>query len=197
MTNPFIPRETVHTWSEEIGDHPEVHQTSLQRQLKSQRRLTRWIEQNAAPFQGASAGICVYLTGVVARMYELAGGRLKNATWATIREVEGSVQQRLVGLLPMDGFTDRLKAFGDRAQPHILDEAVLALFEAQTDDDTAQLEPTEALKVLAVLWVVIEVLDHCWTPPAGFVGETTYTHVPIAPPAPSDAPEDTAAEATP
>lgn len=190
MPNPFIPRETVHAWSEEIGDHPDQHNSSLQRLIKQQRRLTRWIEENRAPMQGATAGVSIYLTGVVARMFEMAGGRLKGATWAMVREVESDVQGKIAGLLPLDGFLDRLHAFGDRAQPHILDEAAMVLFEAERRDNEEPLDEAESLKVLAVLWVVIEVLDRCWRPPGSFEGEAGYTYVHIDPPSRDEGPGD-------
>lgn len=182
MPNPFIPRDTVHDWSEAIAERPDTHHTSLQRLLKEQRRLTRWIEQNREPMAGSTAGVCVYLTGVVARMFDLAGGRLKGATWAHIRDAEARVQAAVGGLLPLDdAFLSRLYAFGDRAQPHILDEAAMVLFEREPEDGEEPPDRTEGLKILAVLWVVIDVLDTCWTPGPGFAGETTYTHVAIDP----------------
>lgn len=196
MPQPFLSRETIHAWSEAIGDNPDQHHTSLQRQLKAQRRLTKWIEQNRASMKGPTAGICMYLTGVVARMFELAGGRLRHASWAQIREAEVEVQAKLKGLLPLDGLLDRLHAFGDRAQPHILDEAAMVLFQTERGEDEDPVDETESLKVLAVLWVVIEVLDRCWTPPSGFAGDTTYTYVHIDPPSPPAA-EPTEAPATP
>src|SRR5688572_27769879 len=81
MPNPFIPRPTVHEWSERIGDDPLQHQASLSRLLKEQRRLSKFIDENRASMQPATAGVALYLVGVVIRMYELAGGRMKTATW--------------------------------------------------------------------------------------------------------------------
>src|SRR5690606_5149613 len=79
MPNPYIPRDQVHAWSDAIGDNPET--ASLQRLLKQQRRLARWIEENAANLDAQSAGAALYLVGVVARIFDLAGGRLRSATW--------------------------------------------------------------------------------------------------------------------
>lgn len=182
MPNPFIPRDTIHAWSEAIAERPDQHHTSLQRLIKEQRRLTRWIEENRAPMSGASAGISMYLTGVVARMFELAGGRLKTATWGQVRDAEARVQAALSGLLPLDdAFLARLYAHGDRAQPHILDEAAMVLFETEPEEGEQPLDRTEALKIIAVMWVVIDVLDACWKPRSDFQGEATYTHVAITP----------------
>lgn len=188
-TNAFIPRSQIHAWSDAIGEQAHEHSAALQRLLKDQRRLTKFIEENQAEMTGGTPGVCLYLTGVIARMFDLAGGRLKRATWAHIRNAERRVQAKLPELLPLDDdFLDRLHALGDRGQPHIVDEAAMVLFEQDRTDDEEDLDPVEALKVLLVCWVVTEVLDDLWTPPKGFEGESSYTYVPIEPttPEPSD-----------
>lgn len=184
MPNAFIPRSTVHDWSETIGDSPESHQTSLTRLLKEQRRLTRFIEENAENMQPATAGVSIYLTGVVVRMFDLAGGRLRSATWAQIREAEAKINGLIGGLLPLDdSFPERARGV-DRAQPHILDEALFALFDRERPEEgeeEADLEPLELAKVYLMLWVVTEVLDANWRPAGDFAGEETYSYVHIEP----------------
>jgi hypothetical protein len=184
MTNPLIPRATVHAWSEQIGDNAVQHTASLQRLLKDQRRLTRFIEENQAQMKGASAGISVYLTGVIARMFDLAGGRLRSATWDDVRAAEAKIKASLDRLLPIDdGFLDRFHALSDRAQAHILDEAAMALFVHENKrEGEEEIDPIEGFKVLLVCWVVTEVLDANWHPPKSFQGESTYTYVHITPP---------------
>src|SRR5690606_33109730 len=54
MPNPYIPRDLVHAWSDAIGENPDS--APLQRLLKQQRRLARWIEENAANLEPQSAG---------------------------------------------------------------------------------------------------------------------------------------------
>lgn len=182
MANLLIPRATVHVWSDEIGERAHEHTTALQRLLKDQRRLTRFIEQNAGSLKGASTGVCVYLTGVIARMFDLAGGRLKGATWADVRAAEARVQAALDACLPLDdGFLDRLHALDGRAQAHIVDEAAMVLFEEEPGEGEEELDRVEALKVLLVCWVVTEVLDALWTPPKGFEGDASYTYVHLEP----------------
>ncbi|MCB9665858.1 MAG: hypothetical protein H6732_17260 [Alphaproteobacteria bacterium] len=182
MANPLIPRATVHAWSDQIGEAAHEHTTALQRLLKDQRRLTRFIEKNAEQLGGASPGVCVYLTGVIARMFDLAGGRLKGATWSDVHAAEAKVQGALDGLLPLDdGFLDRLHALDGRAQAHIVDEAAMVLFEQEPSEEEEELDKVEALKVLLICWVVTEVLDGLWSPPKAFVGESSYTYVHLEP----------------
>jgi hypothetical protein len=182
MSNPFIPRAQVHAWSEAIGDEPEKHQAALTRLLKDQRRLTRFIEENAENLEGVTAGVSVYLTGVIVRMFDLAGGRLRSATWAQIREAEAKVNASIPDLMPLDATLPERARNGNRAQAHILDEALMALFDRDADDEEeAQLEPLEAVKTYFMLSVVTEVLDANWRPPKGFAGEDTYEYVHIEP----------------
>lgn len=186
MPNAYIPRDTVHAWSETIGDAPEAHQTALTRLLKDQRRLTRFIEENAENMQPATAGVSIYLTGVIVRMYDLAGGRLRSATWAQIREAEAKVNASLEQLMPFDdGFAERARGV-DRRQAHILDEAIYALFERDRgepdEENEADLDIMETIKVYLMLWVVTEVMDANWRPSKDFAGEPEYTHVHIEQP---------------
>ncbi len=177
MPNALISRATVHIWSEQIAEDAASHQSSLQRLLKAQRRLSRFIEENHQEMSPATAGVCIYMTSVVARMFDLGGGSLRNVTWAHIRNASAKVQGALDTLLPLDeGFLDRFHAT-DRAQAHILDEAAMVLMERDPDEEQADLDKTEALKVLLVTWVVTEALDAAWRPPATFEGESTYTYV--------------------
>lgn len=182
MSNAFIPRVTVHEWSERIAADAESHQSALQRLLKSQRRLTRFIETERESLDGMTAGVCVYMTSVIARMFDLAGGSLRNATWEQVHAATAKVSAAVDALLPLDdGFVARFHAV-DRAQPHILDEAAMVLFErAPEEGEQAALDPKASLKVLLISWVVTEVLDANWRPPSGFSGESSYSHVAIDP----------------
>lgn len=183
MPNPFLPREQVHAWSDEIGAQTPEHQTALNRLIKEQRRLTRFLEENQENLPPATAGVTVYLFGVLARMYDLAGGRLRSATWDQVREASRRVGAVAGDLLPADeGFAERVRQVPWRAQPHILDEALMALFERQeVGEGEVDLDRGEAAKVFFLMWVANEVLDENWKPPRGFRGETTYRHVPIEP----------------
>ncbi|TNE86594.1 MAG: hypothetical protein EP330_22940 [Deltaproteobacteria bacterium] len=182
MPNPYIPRSDVHTWSDDIGQNIEAHNAALTRLLKDQRRLTRWLEENAANMSPATASVGAYLFGVIARIIDLAGGRLRSATWEQVRAAEQRVSQAVAELLPIEGFEDRLREVEWRAQPHILDEAWMALFERKPDEEVeVDLDPNESLKLFLCMWVATEVLDANWRPRKGYEGETSYTHVAIDP----------------
>lgn len=190
MANALIPRETVHAWSDAIAEEADQHQAALQRLLKSQRRLTRFIEEERENLHPATAGVCVYMTSVIARMFDLAGGSLRNATWAQIRSASSKIQSSLDTLLPLDdGFVDRFHSV-DRAQAHILDEAAMVLFQTDRGEDEQALDQKEAFKVLLVSWVITEVLDANWRPPRDFAGDDTYTYLHIEPTPPSDPAEE-------
>lgn len=181
MANPYMPRELVHLWSEEIGRNPMAHQPAFQRLLRDQRRIARFIEENGSAMDGFSPQVTTYLIGVVLRCFDLAGGRLRKATWDQVRSASRRVQQELISLLPPDeGFPERVRAVEWRAQPHILDEALLALFErTERSDEEEDVDEQQSLLIFALMWTAIEVLDQNWTPPRDFIGLDTYTFTPV------------------
>ncbi len=182
MPNAAIPRALVHEWSDRIGEDPATNQASLSRLLKEQRRLGRFVEENRESMDAATGGVTTYLVGVFARIYDLAGGRLKMATWEQVRDAEQRVAAAVPDLLPVDdGFPERVRQVTWRAQPHILDEALMALFDRAKRDDEADLAGPEKAKIFFLLWVANEVLDANWKPASGFQGETSYTYVHIEP----------------
>lgn len=191
MANAYLPRDVVHAWSEEIGETALDQQAALQRLLKEQRRLTRWLEENAGNLDPASAGVTVYLFGVVARMFDIAGGRLRKGTWEQVRDAERRIGGVAAGLLPFDdGFAERVRGVEWRAQPHLLDEALMNLFDREAAEDEEDLPPDEAGKVFFLLWVATEVLDANWRPAPGTTLESDYTYKHIDPPKPKPADED-------
>ncbi|MEZ4235425.1 MAG: hypothetical protein R3F59_04540 [Myxococcota bacterium] len=179
MPNPFVPRAQVHAWSEDIGDVPDTHKSAITRLIKEQRRLSRMVEQNAESMTGPTGGIAVYLIGVILRMYDLAGGRMRNVTWDDIHAAEGRVGQLVDQLLPIDdGFVGRARQV-ERAQPHMLDEALYALFEREPKEGEPAVDPTEAFKIYLLMWIATEALDGNWSPPKGFDGPSEYTFTPV------------------
>ena len=182
MPNAYIPRDQVHAWSESMSEDAAAHQATLTRLFNEHRGLPGFNYQTAASWARATAGVSQYMTGVVVRMFDLAGGRLRAATWAQVREAAARVQTEIGALLPLDdGFSERARGVDWRAQPHILDEALMALFEREQDDDEADLDVAECLKVYLMMWVACEVLDGNWKPGKNFQGESDYTYVHIEP----------------
>lgn len=180
MTNALIPRDTVHAWSEQIAEQIADEQVSLQRVLRDQRRLTRFVQKNQEHMAAPTVGVSMYMTGVIARMFDMAGGRLRSATHAHVNEAAAKVQGLLGQVLPLDdGFAERFRSV-PRAQAHILDEAYMALM-SEPESEEEELDTNEALKVLMLMWVITEVLDANWKPGKGFEGESSYTYVHIEP----------------
>ncbi len=179
--NPFLSREWVHEHSEQIGNDVQSSRVAVHRLMRDNRRLAKFVEQNGAQFEGANAQVCHWLVGVVARLFEVAGGRMKAATWEHVNAASERVAARVPTLLPIDdGFVARARA-ADRRQPHILDEALYALFERDEKDKEMPVGPTEAVKIYLMMWVVTEVLDENWLPPKGFGGESVYAFTPVSP----------------
>lgn len=186
--NAFIPRATVHAWSDDIAENMETHQAALARLLKGQRRLTRFVEENQKSLKPGSAQAATYLTGVVIRMFDLATGDVGQIAWEHIRAAEDKVKGELPKILPFgDGFLERFRG-ANRAQPHILDEAVMALFHNPlAAEGEMELPKGEMTKILLMLWVIVEALDAQWKPGKGFAGEADYAYVHIEPKAPTEA----------
>lgn len=181
MPNPFIPRDRVHAWSEAIGSDAGDHQSALTRLLRDQRRITRFVEENTESMGPATGQVAVYMIGVIVRMFDLAGGRLRAATWAQVREAEARVGAQVDALLPLDdGLLERARSV-PRAQPHILDEALMSLFVREAEEEEEDIDEGEALKIYLLMWVATEVLDGNWKPSRAFEGEETYTYVHIEP----------------
>lgn len=198
MSNGLLPRAIVHEWSEAIGADQASHASSLNRLLKDQRRLSRFVEENRGSLQPAASGVAMYLVGVVLRIFDMAGGRLRKANWSQIREASGRVQQAAVAALPFDeGFADRIREVSWRAQPHILDEAIMALFDREpNEDEDIDLANEEALKIFLLMWVVTEALDANWSPPKNLALDSEYAYVHIEPSTDEDE-ADEADEAAP
>lgn len=182
MPNAYIPRATVHDWSEHIAEHQDDHKAALARLLKDQRRLAKHVEENRESLQQFSGGIATYFIGVIVRMFELAGGRMRGATWEQIRAAEAKIGAEVGNLLPIDDkFPERVRAVAWRAQPHILDEALMALFTKPTGSDEVDMAGAEKAKVFFLIWVATEVLDQNWQPKPEFKGEGSYTYVHVEP----------------
>ena len=78
------------------------------------------------------------------------------------------IQAAAPALLPWDAeFPARVRTIADRAQPHILDEALNALFEREEKQaNEVDLDMEQAGRVFLMLWAATEALDAAWRAPA-------------------------------
>jgi hypothetical protein len=166
-TKPQIPRDHVHALSEECAKLGMGFQTAARRMLDDQSRLLRFFKANLPDMQGQTGEVSLYLLAVVVRIFQQTGklGRVSNAdVEAATKRIQGVAG----GLLPVDdGFPERVRAIGWRAQPHILDEAMHALFEREEKQaNEVELEKDQAARVFLMLWAATEALEGVWTPQA-------------------------------
>jgi hypothetical protein len=170
MPNAAIPRDRVHTLAEACSDEGEGFQSRATRLIKEQRRLTRFFEQNMAPMGPLPGQVALYMLTVVLRIFEQSGGRLKKVTGKDIDESVARVQAMTDQLMPADKTVPvRAKAIDWRAQPHILDEVLWALYEREEKEKKegeVDLGEPESLMVYLMLWSAVEALDANWEPSA-------------------------------
>ena len=93
---------------------------------------------------------------------------------AALQAAQQRVQASLGSVFPADdGFSERAKK-AERAQPHILDEVLWALYERDDDDKKegeVDIDPTQSALIYVLLWTAVEALDGNWSPPTGFTGD--------------------------
>lgn len=172
MPNPAIPRAQVHELAEACGDAGDAFQATATRLVKEQRRLSRFFEQNMETMGAMPGQVALYMLSVTLRVFEQVGGRMHKVPGRDIDEAAGRIDAVAAELLPADdGFAARAKAVGWRAQPHVLDEVLWALYE-RTDEEKkeneAALDPEQSALVYLVMWAAVEALDQNWTPPPGW-----------------------------
>lgn len=171
MPKTAIPRDEVHRLAEACSDDPAGFQPSAIRLTKDQRPLSRFFEKNAKELGGLSAQVGLYMLTVSLRVFEQVGGRMGKVTGDEIEAATVRVQQHIDALLPFDKtFPERAKAIADRAQPHLLDEILWALYERAAEEKKegeADLDQTQSALTYIMLWAAIEALDARWQPPAG------------------------------
>lgn len=169
MSNPAIPRDEVHALAEACGNDPEGHQPTATRLIKDQRRLSRYFEQNAVTLGMVPAQVALYMLTVCIRILEKVGGRLAKVTTDDLDRATAKVGAAADAILPADkGFPERAKSIADRAQPHILDEILWALYERSEEDKKdaeADLTPEQSAMVYLLLWSAVEALDGKWSSP--------------------------------
>ena len=168
MTNPAIPREDVHSYSEACSDLGMAFQSVAARLVRGQSRLKGFIESNFSEIDPMAGQVALYMFAVSLRVFEEAGGRLKKVNGNDLAAAQKRVQAALENLLPLDeGFPERAKALDWRAQPHLLDEILWALYERGDDDkkeEEAVLDENQSAMIYLMLWTAIEALDSKWRP---------------------------------
>jgi hypothetical protein len=166
LANPAIERDTVHQLAESCSDEGDAFQATAHRLIKGQRRLARFIEANVTELGGVPAQVALYMLSVTLRIFEQVGGRLNKVTGQDIDQAAAKVQGHLADLLPFDeGFDARARQL-DRAQPHVLDEVLWALYEREEQiEGEASLEPEQSAMVYLVLWTAVEAIDAKWRAP--------------------------------
>ncbi len=165
--NPVLPRDVVHRWSEECAAEGLAFQAVARRLLEDQGRLARFFKANIPDMPGQSGEVSLYLLAVVIRLFERGGGRIGRIGGKEIDAATKKIGAHAALLMPADeGFPNRVRAIEERAQPHILDEALHALFERETKkEEEVEMPPEQAALVFLMLWAATEACDLAWQPP--------------------------------
>lgn len=164
--NPVLPRAHVHALSEACADNPAV-EAAAKRALDGQARLTRFFRTNLPAMAPQPGEVSLYLLSVVIRVFEGSGGQLKRVGAAEI----DAATRKLAGIAPKvlpgdEGLPARVRAIADRAQPHLLDEALYALFEREKNlEKEVDVPSDQAALVFLMLWAATEALELSWRAP--------------------------------
>lgn len=170
MPNTAICREDVHRHSEACSDAGEAYQPIALRLLAGQRRLTRFIEKNLEELGQNESQAAIHMTSVCLRVFEQTGGRMRKVDTRDLEQAAARISGAAELLLPFDGeLPVRLRNIEWRAQPHLLDEILWALYERE-DKVEGELDilPDRAGLLFLTMWVLVEAIDANWTPPLGF-----------------------------
>lgn len=175
MPNPFIPRQRIRDQVDDIDKNKAAHKQAINFLLQSQRRLSKYVATQGQGVAVGSRRTKLFIEGVVLRIFDLQGGKLGIVNDEQLRDAERKVSAAVDQCLPLDdGFFERMRGVEGRAQPHLLDECGVSIF------DDPELDRGEMAKMFLLVWVVVEALDAAWKPPTAYDGETTYTYTPIA-----------------
>ena len=172
MANPAIPRDEVHRLAEACSDEPQLFEPQATRLMRAQRRVGRFVEGNAAELGAQEAQIALYMCAVCLRVFEQVGGRMQKVSGADLDGATARIGEAAAGLYPADAeFHLRARQVEWRAQPHLLDEVLWALFEKEErEEGEIEVEHEKAALVYFTLWAVVEAMDARWRVPAGYQG---------------------------
>jgi len=170
---PLISRALIRQWVDDIDANKAGHKAALNLLLTRQRALSRYVATSAGQIGVKSRRNVMFIQGVILRIFDLAGGKLTKGTTEAIAEAEQRVSQVVPELMPLDAdFAARMRQVDWRAQPHLLDECVVSLFESE------DLQPAQMAQLFFLAWIVVEVADGCWRPSPDFEGESSYVYAP-------------------
>lgn len=167
MSNLVIPRPHVKALSEECAALGASFQPIAKRLLEDQSRLLRFFKGNLPQMDNQAGEVSLYLLSVVVRIFAKCGGKLDRVGPAEIAIATQKIGKAAPGLLPWDkDFPERVRGVADRAQPHILDEALNALFEREEKQaNEVDLDLEQAGRVFLMLWAATEALEAAWRGP--------------------------------
>lgn len=165
--NPVLPREHVHQLSEQCAAEIARFQSVAKRLLDSQPRLVRFFRDNMPAMPGQSGEVSLYLLGVILHIFTASGGKLGKVGDAEIQAATRRILGQAKGWLPGTAeFPGRVRSVEDRRQPHILDEALHALFERpEKRAEEVDIPLDQAALMFLMLWAATEALDEAWKAP--------------------------------
>ena len=166
--NPQIPRPVVHALSEECADIGPNFSAAAKRLLEDQARLVRFFRQNLPAMEGQSGEVSMYLLAVIMRIFDRCGGKMGRISTSEIEAATKRILGEGKRILPFDeGFPARVREIEWRAQPHILDEALNALFEREErKSNEIAVDHNQAGRIFLMLWAATEALETGWRSPA-------------------------------
>jgi len=168
MSHPAIPRAHVKALSEACAAMGLGFQPVARRMLEDQPRLNKFFRGNLEAMSSQSGEVSLYLFAVIVRIFQQCGGKLARVDAAAIEAATRKIASSAPALLPFDaGFPERLRGVADRAQPHIRDEALHALFEREEkQENEVELDLDQAGRVFLMLWAATEALEASWKAPS-------------------------------
>lgn len=166
MANPAIPRDEVHRLAEACSDAGPAFQSIATRLLREQKPLTNFFQENMQAMKPESAQVAFYMFAVVMRIFEQRGGRMNKVSRAEAREAAARIAAHVPALRPFDlTLHTRVRLIEGRAQEHILDEVLWALYEREEKKEgEVDVPPDQSALIVLLLWTCIEVLDANWRP---------------------------------
>lgn len=166
--NPEIPRDVVHRLSEECAELGTEFQPIARRLLEEQPKLLKFFKENLPHMEGHTGEVSLYLLSVVVRVFQRVGGKLPRVSAEEMGSAARKVMASARGFLPGDaGFPEKVRTVAGRAQPHLLDEALWALFERdEKKEQEVDVDPQQAALIFLMLWAAVEALDLAWRAPA-------------------------------